>query len=54
MKKISNVGESPLFRDDGPLGARIIRRVRGISLEIIAFVLVTVLLPVLLVGAAHR
>ncbi len=52
MKKISNVGESPLFRDDGPLGARIIRRVRGISLEIIAFVLVTVLLPVLLVGAA--
>ncbi len=52
MKKISNVGESPLFRDDGPLGARIVRRVRGITLEIIAFVLVTVLLPVLLVGAA--
>ena len=52
MKRISNVGESPLFRDDGPLGARIFRRVRGITLEIIAFVLVTVLLPVLLFGAA--
>jgi len=52
VKKISNVGESPLFRDDGPAGARIIRRVRGITLEVIAFILVTVLLPVLLVGAA--
>ena len=53
MKKISNVsGSSPLFRDDGPLGTRIVRRVRGISIELVAFVLVTVLLPVLLLGAA--
>ena len=52
MKKISNVSASPLFRDDGPLGARIIRRVRGITLEVIAFALVTVLLPALLLGAA--
>jgi 1-acyl-sn-glycerol-3-phosphate acyltransferase len=52
VKRISNVGESPLFRDDGPLGARVFRRVRGITLEIVAFVLVTVLLPVLLLGAA--
>ena len=51
VKKISNVGESPLFRDDGPLGARIVRRVRGITLEVIAFIVVTILLPVLLVGA---
>ena len=50
--KISNVSPSPLFRDDGPLGARIVRRVRGITLEVIAFILVTLLLPVLLVGAA--
>ncbi len=52
MKKIDNVTPSPLFRDDGPLGDRIIRRARGITLEIIAFILVTVLLPVLLIGAA--
>jgi len=53
VKKIDNVSaSSPLFRDDGPLGARIIRRVRGITLEVLAFVLVTVLLPVLLLGAA--
>ena len=52
MKKIDNVTPSPLFRDDGPLGNRIIRRTRGITLEIIAFILVTILLPVLLIGAA--
>ncbi len=51
--KIDNVSAaSPLFRDDGPLGSRIIRRVRGITLEVVAFVLVTVLLPLLLLGAA--
>ena len=52
MRRISNVTPSPLFRDDGPLGARIVRRTRGIALEVLAFVLVTVLLPVLLVLAA--
>jgi len=52
VKKIDNVTPSPLFRDDGPLGDRIIRRTRGITLEIIAFILVTILLPVLLIGAA--
>lgn len=41
----------PLLPDDGPLGARIIRRVRGIALETVLFVLVTALLPVLVVGA---
>lgn len=44
--------EGPLFPDDGPLGPRLVRRVRGITLEIVAFVVVTALLPVLLVGAA--
>ncbi|MDQ3759661.1 MAG: lysophospholipid acyltransferase family protein [Actinomycetota bacterium] len=52
MRRISNVRPSPLFRDDGPLGARIMRRVRGITLELVAFVLVTVLLPGLLLVAA--
>ena len=53
MTKISNVSATaPLFRDDGTLGARVVRRLRGIPLEVIAFVLVTVLLPVLLLGAA--
>ena len=33
--------EGPLFPDDGPVGPRLWRRVRGISLEIVAFVLVT-------------
>ncbi len=42
----------PLFEDDGARGARIIRRVRGISLELLAFILVTVLLPLLVVAAA--
>jgi 1-acyl-sn-glycerol-3-phosphate acyltransferase len=41
-----------LFRDDGPLGARIVRRVRGITLEIVAFALVTVLFPALILVAA--
>ena len=50
--KISRVTTSPLFPDDGPRGARIIRRVRGIALEGLAFVLVTVLLPALLAVAA--
>jgi len=44
--------EGPLFPDDGPFGARLLRRVRGIGLELVAFVLITILFPVLLVGAA--
>lgn len=50
--RITSVSAGPLHPDDGPRGARVIRRLRGISLEILAFVLVTVLLPVLLLGAA--
>ena len=45
------VTEGPLWPDDGPLAARLLRRVRGIALEVVAFVLVTVLFPVLLLGA---
>ncbi|WP_354699588.1 hypothetical protein DSM112329_05308 [Paraconexibacter sp. AEG42_29] len=41
----------PLLPDDGPAGARYVRRTRGIAAEALAFVLVTVLFPVLLVAA---
>src|SRR5688572_2514500 len=50
--RVNEVTAGPLFPDDGPLGKRVFRRVRGIGLEILAFVLVTVLFPVLIVGAA--
>ncbi|MDQ3572263.1 MAG: lysophospholipid acyltransferase family protein [Actinomycetota bacterium] len=50
--RVTRVSPGPVFADDAPRGARIVRRVRGISLEILAFVLYTVLLPVLLSGAA--
>jgi 1-acyl-sn-glycerol-3-phosphate acyltransferase len=50
--RVNRIGGGQVFPDDGPRGARLIRRIRGISLEILAFVLVTALLPVLLVGAA--
>jgi 1-acyl-sn-glycerol-3-phosphate acyltransferase len=42
----------PLLPDDGPRGARIVRRFRGIVLETVAFVLVTLLSPLLLLAAA--
>jgi 1-acyl-sn-glycerol-3-phosphate acyltransferase len=50
--RVRSVTPGPLFADDGPFAARLLRRVRGISLELVLFVLVTVLLPVLLLGAA--
>jgi 1-acyl-sn-glycerol-3-phosphate acyltransferase len=42
----------PLIPDDGPRGSRLWRRTRGIVLELVAFVVVTVLFPVLVVIAA--
>jgi 1-acyl-sn-glycerol-3-phosphate acyltransferase len=42
----------PLFPDDGPRGARIVRRVRGIALETSLLIIATVLLPLLLIVAA--
>lgn len=41
----------PLLPDDSPRGTRYLRRARGIAAELVAFVLVTVLAPVLLLGA---
>lgn len=49
--RVTRIGGGPVFPDDGPAGQRLVRRVRGISLEFVAFVLTTVLLPVLLVVA---
>jgi 1-acyl-sn-glycerol-3-phosphate acyltransferase len=49
--RVGPPSEGPLFPDDGPLGPRLWRRVRGIAVETAAFVLVTVLLPLLLAGA---
>ena len=43
--------KGPLFDDDGPRGPRVVRRVRGITLEVLAFVVATVLLPLLLLAA---
>jgi 1-acyl-sn-glycerol-3-phosphate acyltransferase len=42
----------PLISDDGPRRARLVRRIRGIAALLIAFVAVTVLSPVLFIGAA--
>ena len=41
----------PLLPDTGPRGPRLIRRARGIAIETLAFVLVTVLFPLLLLAA---
>ena len=43
--RVRDVSLGPIFPDDGPRGARVIRRVRGIAIEVLAFVLLTVLLP---------
>ena len=50
--RVRDISPGPLFEDDGPRGPRIVRRVRGIALELVLFVLVTVLSPLLLAGAA--
>lgn len=50
--RLGEIGRGPLFGDEGPRGKRIVRRVRGIGAEIVAFAVVTVLLPVLAAGAA--
>jgi len=41
----------PLILDDSPRASRVWRRVRGIAVEVVAFVLITLLSPVLLIGA---
>ncbi len=50
--RVRDASDGPLFPDKGPFGARLLRRVRGIALEILAFLLATALFPALLVAAA--
>jgi 1-acyl-sn-glycerol-3-phosphate acyltransferase len=42
----------PLIADDSSFAARLARRARGLAIEVVAFVLITVTFPVLLLGAA--
>lgn len=49
--RVQTPGPGPLFPDRGPLGARIRRRLIGASAEIVGFVLLTVLSPLLMVVA---
>lgn len=49
--RVRHVTAAPLFADDSPRGARLIRRARGIGIEVVALLLLTVLLPVALVVA---
>jgi 1-acyl-sn-glycerol-3-phosphate acyltransferase len=52
MPRVRRVTPGPLFPDDGPRGARLIRRARGIAIEAGAFVALTLLSPVVLAAAA--
>ena len=49
--RVERVGAGPLFPDDGPLGARVQRRAKGLSVEIGGFAVLTLLFP-LIAGAA--
>jgi TonB family protein len=49
---VRRVGKGPLFPADGSVAERLGRRVKGIGLEAGAFLLVTLLFPLLLAGAA--
>lgn len=46
--RVRSVSEGPLFPDDGPRGARLLRRARGVAVEVLGFVVLTALLPLAL------
>ncbi|MCW2990788.1 MAG: hypothetical protein JWM73_1382 [Solirubrobacterales bacterium] len=48
--RVRDVSAGPLFPDDGPRAARVIRRARGIAAETLAFLVLTVVLPAALVA----
>jgi 1-acyl-sn-glycerol-3-phosphate acyltransferase len=50
--RVSGVGKGPLFPDEGPRGARLQRRAKGIAIEAGAFVALTLLFPLVIAGAA--
>ncbi len=49
--RVAQVTRGPLFPDEGPRGARLARRARGIGIEAAAFVALTLLSPVVLAAA---
>ena len=49
--RVRSVTAGPLLADEGPLGKRILRRARGATIETVAFVAVTILFPLLVLGA---
>jgi 1-acyl-sn-glycerol-3-phosphate acyltransferase len=49
--RVNMVTRGPLFADDGPLAARLQRRVKGIGIEALAFAALTLLSPVVIVAA---
>lgn len=49
--RVREVSAGPVFADDGPRGARRLRRTRGIAIELAALVLLTALLPLALLVA---
>jgi len=49
--RLGEIGPGPLLPPAGTGGERFVRRVRGIALEVVAFVLATALFPVLLIAA---
>jgi 1-acyl-sn-glycerol-3-phosphate acyltransferase len=49
--RVMPVTPGPLFPDDGPASKRIVRRLRAITLELVLFVLISALSPLLLVVA---
>jgi 1-acyl-sn-glycerol-3-phosphate acyltransferase len=51
VARVTQVTAGPLFADDGPLGERVRRRVRGVAVEAVALVAVTLLFPLLLAAA---
>jgi 1-acyl-sn-glycerol-3-phosphate acyltransferase len=50
--RVTEVGAGPLYPDDGPLADRMKRRARGLGVELGGFVALTLLSPLILVGAA--
>jgi 1-acyl-sn-glycerol-3-phosphate acyltransferase len=50
--RVRQVTRSPLFPEDGPRGARLQRRAKGIAIELGAFVALTLLFPLALAAAA--
>ncbi len=50
--RVTGVTRGPLFPDDGPRGARLGRRAKGIAIETGAFVALTLAFPVVLAAAA--